>query len=205
MLLKKVLMIGCLLFMSTTYAKDMILVKAGDVQIIQQNCNENTYECDYVKKYKGKSELLIEKWSKTVIPYQFSPNLIGLRLGATGSNHILEIYDSNDKKSIFYNVIMVDEQNKCFLNQESDGEKHQKIAFYRLPSLQVFFEISSKNKDFRDFKDISSKYIDEEDNSFNFDYSRMMDNEVYFQQVKILDVCGHMPKIIQEDIDDSSE
>ena len=61
MLLKKVLMIGCLLFMSTTYAKDMILVKAGDVQIIQQNCNENTYECDYVKKYKGKSELLIEK------------------------------------------------------------------------------------------------------------------------------------------------
>lgn len=37
-----------------TFAKDKVLAQAGDVKIIERNCNSGTFECDYVKTYQGR-------------------------------------------------------------------------------------------------------------------------------------------------------
>lgn len=93
----------CLLCCSTIlWAKPTILAQAGDVKIIERNCNKKTDECDYIKIYQAKEKVLISKWNKTARAYQFTPNLIGFQLGATGIAHLLTVYDKNNKQQDFF-------------------------------------------------------------------------------------------------------
>ncbi|NHB57599.1 hypothetical protein G9F32_06035 [Acinetobacter sp. 194] len=180
----------------STFAKDKVLAQAGDVKIIERNCNSETYECDYVKTYQGKREVLIEKWNRSAVPYQFNSNLIALRLGLTGSPHSLTIYDSNNRKTEFWDVLHVDAKKMCFLNQESDGKNKSKIVFYRLPSLKPYFTISRRDKDLNGFERVWSKYLDEENGSFNFMFNTTKDGEFLQQEVKVEQACSLKPKVI---------
>lgn len=179
-----------------TFAKDKVLAQAGDVKIIERNCNSETYECDYVKTYQGKSEVLIKKWSRSAVPYQFSSNLIGLRLGLTGSPHSLTIYDSNNRKKEFWDILHVDAKKKCFLNQESDGKNKSKIVFYRVPDLKPYFAITRRDKGLKGFDRVARHYLDEEDGAFNFTFDTMKEGEYLQQEVKVEQACSQKPKVI---------
>lgn len=197
------LMIG--LLSHPTFAKDKLLAQAGNVKIIERNCNSETYKCDYVKTYQGKTEVLIEKWNKSAVPYQFNSNLIGLRLGLTGIPHILTIYDSNNRKTEFFDILHVDAKNLCFLNQESDGKSKSKIVFYRIPSLKPYFMISRRDKGLTGFEQVARKYLDEDDSSFNFTFDTMKDGEYLQQEVKVEQACSQKPKVIVEVWEDNRE
>lgn len=188
-----------------TFAKDKVLAQAGDVKIIERNCNSGTFECDYVKTYQGKTEVLIDKWNRSAVPYQFNSNLIGLRLGLTGSPHTLTIYDLNNRKTKFWDVLHVDAKKMCFLNQESDGKNKSKIVFYRIPSLKTYFSITRRDKGFKGFERVSSKHLDKDNGSFNFTFDTTKDGEYLQQEVKVEQPCSQKPKAIIEVWEDNRE
>ncbi len=205
MIMKISLVAILVLFSNQIFAKDRVLAQAGDVKIIERNCNAKTYECDYVKIYQGKMDVLIEKWNRSAVPYQFNSNLIGLRLGLTGSPHTLTIYDSNNRKMEFWDVLHVDAKKLCFLNQENDGKNKSKIVFYRLPSLKPYFTISRRDKDFNGFERVSSKSSDKDNGTFNFTFDTTKDGEYLQQEVKVELPCSQKPKVIFEVLDDNRE
>lgn len=197
------LMIG--LLANQVFAKDKLLAQAGDVKIIERNCNTETFECDYVKTYQGKTEALLNKWNKSAVPYQFNSDLIGLKLGLTGSPHTLTIYDSNNRKTEFWDVLHVDAKKLCFLNQESDGKNKSKIVFYGIPSLKPYFMISRRDKGLTSFEQVSRKYLDEDDGSFNFTFDTMKHGEYLQQEVKVQQLCNHKPKVTVDVWEDNRE
>lgn len=197
------LMIG--LLANQVFAKDKLLAQAGDVKIIERNCNTETFECDYVKTYQGKTEVLLNKWNKSAVPYQFNSDLIGLKLGLTGSPHTLTIYDSNNRKTEFWDVLHVDAKKMCFLNQETNGKNKSKIVFYRVPDLKPYFTITRRDKGLKGFERVSSHSFDEEDASFNFTFDTMKDGEYLQQEVKVQQLCSQIPKVTVEVWGDNRE
>lgn len=190
------LMMG--LLSCSAFATDKVLAQARDVKIIERNCNIETYECDYVKTYQGKTEVLIKKWSRSAVPYQFNSNLIGLELGGTGSPHTLKMYDSNNRKTEFWDVLHVDAKKMCFLNQETDGKNKSKIVFYRVPDLKPYFTITRRDNGLKSFERVASHYLDEEDGAFNFTFDTMKDGEYLQQEVQVEQACSQKPKVIVE-------
>lgn len=178
------------------YAKALILAQAGDVKIIQTNCNEDTFECDYIKTYQNKTEELISKWSKTAVAYQFSPDLIGFKMGATNIPHLLTTYDAKNNKKESFETLMVDQKNKCFITHEEVKKDLFEIKFYRLPSLKPYFVINHKTKSVEDFTALATHYRDEEDGSFNFNYELVEDGESYYKEIKVINPCNDRPRII---------
>lgn len=205
MIMKTGLVAILILFSNHIFATDKVLAQAGDVKIIERNCNSETYECDYVKTYKGNTEVLIKKWSRLAVPYQFNSNLIGLRLGLTGSPDSLTIYDSNNRKKEFWDVLHVDAKKLCFLNQENDVKNKSKIVFYRIPELKPYFTITRRDKGLKGFERVASHYLDEDDGSFNFMFNTTKDGEFLQQEVKVEQACSQKPKVIFEFWDDNRE
>lgn len=191
----------CCLFLfafSPLYAQQQILAQVGDVKIIKNNCNDETYECDYIKTYENTTEELISKWSKTAVAYQFSPDLIGFKMGATNIPHLLTTYDAKNNKKEFFDALLVDEKNKCFITHEDVKKNQYEIKFYRLPSFKNYFVINNKTKGLEDFTKLATQYRDEQDGSFNFNYELVEDGESYYKEVKVMNPCGDRPRIIFE-------
>lgn len=178
------------------YAKTLILAQAGDVKIIQTNCNDETYECDYIKTYQNKTEELIRKWSKTAVAYQFSPDLIGFKVGASNIPHLLTTYDAKNNKKEFFEALMVDQKNKCFITHEEVNKDQYEVKFYRLPNLKPYFTLNNKIKGLEDFTRLATHYRDEEDGSFNFNYGLVEEGESYYKDIKVMNPCSDRPRII---------
>lgn len=205
MLIKSIIFMVVTCFSCIIYSKSTVLAQAGDVKIIEQNCNTQTFECDYVKNYKGTTEVLIKKWNRSAVPYQFHLNLIGLRLGLTGSPHTLTVYDSNNHKEEYFDILHVDAKKSCFINQEKDGSNKSKIVFYRTPSLKPYYTITRRDSGFKDFERVSSHNFDEASGTFNFTFDTTQDGEFYPQEVKVASPCSHKPKVTLVTWDDNRE
>ena len=192
-------------FSCVTYSKSTVLAQAGDVKIIQQNCNTQTFECDYVKTYQNKTEELISKWSKSAIAYQFSPDLIGFKIGATNIPHLLTVYDASNHKQKFFEALMVDNKNKCFITNEEVKKGQYDIKFYRIPSLKTYYVMSHKTKGLEDFTSLATHYRDKDDGSFHFNYELIEDGESYYKEIKVMNPCSQKPKMTLVTWDDNRE
>ena len=195
MILKKLLFLVMSINCTQLYAQETILAQAGDVKIIQKNCNDETYECDYVQTFQDTSKILLSDWNKTAVAYQFSPHLIGFKMGATNIPHLLTTYDSHNNSQKFFDVMMIDEEKKCFITQEEVKQNQYEIKFYRLPSLQAYFTMNTQTQGLEDFQSIATHYQDEEDHSFNFNYALIEDDESYYKDIKVLQPCSDQPII----------
>lgn len=195
MIIKSIIFMGIIFLSCIVYSKPTVLAQAGDVKIIQTNCNDKTYQCDYIKTYENKTEKLISEWSKTAIAYQFSPDLIGFKIGATNIPHLLMVYNESNHKQDFFEALMVDNKNKCFITHEKVKKGQYEIKFYRIPSLKTYFVISHKTKGLEDFTRLATYYRFEEDGSFHFNYELIEDDESYYKEIKIMNPCSEKPKV----------
>ncbi|ENX61284.1 MULTISPECIES: hypothetical protein [Acinetobacter] len=194
-----ILAISLLCCSSALWAKTEVLAQAGEVKIIKRNCNVKTDACDYIKTYKGQDKVLISQWNKTARAYQFTPKLIGFKLGATGSAHILTVYDQNNKQQEFFELLKMSPNQKCFVTKQQLDKEHDKVVFYRLPELKPYLSISKKDPKFSEMEQIGySTFFDESDGSFNFGYDAEEDGEKYFQEIKVENPCSLKPKIIKQ-------
>ncbi len=194
-----ILAIGLLCCHTSLWANEKVLAQAGQVRIIQRNCDVKTDACDYIKSYKGQEKVLMSQWNKTARAYQFTPELIGFEIGATGIAHLLTVFDQNNRQQEFFELLQMSPDQKCFVTKEKLDKKHDKVVFYRLPERKPYLSISKKDQKFSEMRQIGySTFLDESDGSFNFGYEAEEDGEKYFQEIKVENPCSLKPKIIKQ-------
>jgi len=138
-------MLTALLICSQSYAeydddlKDKVLGKVGLIKIKKENCNNQTYACNYVLyDANAKKQILIEDWNKTANVYQFSPKLMGFLFGATGSGHILTTIDDQNRQKEYANFEAMNNTQSCMVTFERGLNKMpDSLVFYSVPDFRT--------------------------------------------------------------------
>lgn len=119
--------------------KDKILGSAGKIKIKQERCNRNNAECDFVLyDAKNKKQVLLKQWNKTAVVYQFTPNLMGFMIGATGTDHNLMVVNDQNQQKNFGSFLAINQNKTCIVTYESNVKNMpDSLVFYSVPDFRV--------------------------------------------------------------------
>ncbi|TCM65841.1 hypothetical protein EC844_11487 [Acinetobacter calcoaceticus] len=201
MFTKTTLMISLTCIASAVWAKETVLAQAGAVQMIERNCKEEPYACDYLVRHQGKETVLISDWSKTAKAYQFSPKLIGFQVGATGIAHLLTVYDDQGNQKEFFQLMGMNAKQQCFVTEEQIKKDQHKIVFYRLPSLKPYLTLNQQSSGMQNYSRTNRAYFDHESGEFILSYPVSEDGEAYDQLITVQQPCSLNPKVLVDEVE----
>lgn len=177
--------------------KDKILGSAGKIKIKQERCNRDNGECDFVLyDAKNKKQMLLKQWNKTAVLYQFTPNLMGFMIGATGTDHNLMVVNDQNQQKNFGSFLAINQNKTCIVTYESNVKNMpDSLVFYSVPDFRVRQVINQKVPQFNQFSYPMDQGF-EDDGSYAFGYIAKFDGEMDMQSVVIQNPCQSNYRII---------